>query len=338
MTASTKTPCTASTSKIELHESFEHYGRSVLEKEAAALLSLSKTLGDAFTQAVQAIRNIKGRLIVSGMGKSGHIARKIAATMASTGQPAFFVHAAEAGHGDLGMVTPEDGVLMLSFSGETQELKALISYTHRFNIPMIGMTKNPNSALAQYATIPLILPDEEEACPMGLAPTTSTTMMLALGDALAVSLLQSRQFSPKDYSVFHPGGSLGEQLTTVGDRMHKGRDLPCVLRATPLHDVISVMTDKQFGCAGVVDETGCLVGMITDGDLRRLMAKRTPIEGTAAHDIMNTHPKTVTPNLLMADALRIMQEKSITSLFIVDEHNTPIGLVHIHDFLKRGVI
>lgn len=329
--------------KISPHMMCPHQktGRDVVEQEAAALLMLAQALDDQFSRAVELIQSIKGRLIVSGMGKSGHIARKIAATLASTGQPAFFVHAGEASHGDLGMLTPDDGVVLLSFSGTTHELHPIIAYTHRFNIPTIGITKNIDSPLAQRVTVPLILPDVTEACPLDLAPTTSTTMMLALGDALAISLLKSRNFSPQDYGLFHPGGSLGEKLTTVGDRMHRGRELPLKYTHDSLPDIVQTMTDKGFGCVGITNDNGALVGVITDGDLRRLMM-RGQHEGHWSHhtgcDIMTASPKTVTPDILMADALRILQEKAITSLFIVDDGMRPIGLIHIHDLLKRGII
>ena len=319
--------------------------KDVLNQEAKALDTLSLSLGGNFVQAVHLIKNLKGRLIVSGIGKSGHIARKIAATLASTGQPSFFVHAAEASHGDLGMITKDDGLLMLSASGETHELKPLLSYARRFAIPIIGMTRSLESALATYSTVALILPNESEACPMGLAPTTSTTMMLGLGDALAVCLLKAKKFSPRDYGLFHPGGSLGEQLTTVGDKMHQGREIPLVGPNDPLERVVSTMTTKGFGCVGIIDEHNYLLGMITDGDIRRLLeqslhtTQKIDLHSYTAKMLMTPTPFTVTPKVLMADALRILQEKSITSLFILDEKTrTPMGLIHIHDFLKSGVI
>lgn len=319
--------------------------KDVLGREAQALDALAHSLGETFVQAVHVIQQLKGRLIVSGIGKSGHIARKIAATLASTGQPSFFVHAAEASHGDLGMITKDDGILMLSASGETHELKPLLAYARRFAIPIIGMTRAMDSALATYSTITLLLPDESEACPMGLAPTTSTTMMLGLGDALSVCLLKAKQFSPRDYGLFHPGGSLGEQLTTVGDKMHQGREMPLVGPDASLEEVVSTMTTKGFGCVGIVDKDNVLLGMITDGDIRRLLersldtAHKINIQTYTARMLMTLHPSTVTPEVLMADALRMLQEKSITTLFILDKttHN-PIGLIHIHDFLKSGVI
>lgn len=328
-----------------MHSTILQDAKDVLEHESKALKALSQSLGDSFVQAVDIIQRLKGRLIVSGIGKSGHIARKIAATLASTGQPSFFVHAAEASHGDLGMITKDDGILMLSASGETHELKPLLSYARRFAIPIIGMTRSMESALATYSTITLLLPDESEACPMGLAPTTSTTMMLGLGDALSVCLLKAKQFSPRDYGLFHPGGSLGEQLTTVGDKMHQGREIPLVKPDAPLEMVVSTMTSKGFGCVGIVDNDNVLLGMITDGDIRRLLERNLQTahimdtNTCTAETLMTINPSTVTPKVLMADALRLLQEKSITSLFILDEKTkSPIGLIHIHDFLKSGVI
>jgi len=312
--------------------------RSVLTLEAKAIEALAESLGEDFQKAADQLSAVKGRVIISGIGKSGHIARKIAATLASTGQPAFFVHAAEASHGDLGMITKEDGLLVLSSSGETEELKPLLAYARRFAIPIIAITKNRESALGMCSDIPLILPDIVEACPMGLAPTTSTTMMLALGDALAVCLLKRRGFSARDYGLFHPGGNLGQQLTTVGDKMHVGRDLPLTTPDVPMADVITLMSDKGFGCVGILDDKGKLLGIITDGDLRRFSGKFDTFKGKYARDVMKENPYTVTTSVLMAEALRILQEKMITTLFITDPDKKPIGLIHIHDFLKSGVL
>lgn len=310
----------------------------VLENESKALSLLGASLDHNFSKAVETLFNISGRLIVSGIGKSGHIAKKIAATLSSTGQPAYFVHAAEANHGDLGMIAKDDALLVLSSSGETEELRPMLAYGRRFGIPIIAMTKNAASALGTCADFVLVLPDIEEACPMNLAPTTSTTMMIALGDALAVCLLKMRGFSKADYGLFHPGGSLGQQLTTVGDKMHKGRELPLVNPETPMTKAIGEITSKRFGCVGVVGQDNKLLGMITDGDLRRFMMHHHSMEGVMASEVMKENPTTVTEMTLMADALRILQEKSITTLFIVDGDNRPIGLVHIHDFLKSGVL
>ncbi|MDA8231833.1 MAG: KpsF/GutQ family sugar-phosphate isomerase [Magnetospirillum sp.] len=308
--------------------------RRVLTTEAEALTALAQSLGDDFGQAVERLASAPGRVIVTGMGKSGHVARKIAATLASTGRPAFFVHPGEASHGDLGMITADDAVVALSNSGETSELGDIVAYTRRFAIPLVAMTSRPGSALAQAADVALILPPIAEACPMGLAPTTSTTMMLALGDALAVALLERKNFSAADFKVFHPGGKLGTQLLKVGDLMHGGDSLPLVGSGAPMAEVILVMTAKSLGCAGVVGTDGALAGIITDGDLRRHM--RADLLALAACDVMTKNPKTVPPNMLAAEAVRIMNAKSITSVFVVEDR-VPVGVVHVHDCLRAGV-
>jgi arabinose-5-phosphate isomerase len=315
---------------------------SILETARAALLTesmgvqaLANTLGEPFEAAVQAIENISGRVIVSGMGKSAHVARKIAATLASTGQPAYFVHPAEASHGDLGMITPRDLAIILSYSGETQELGSLITYTRRFNIPLIAITGNGSGTLATVATAVLELPKIPEACPMGLAPTTSTTMMMALGDALAIALLSLRGFSATDFQVFHPGGNLGNSLTRVKDRMHTGKKIPLVTENMSMGDALVEMSAKSFGCIGIVSEQGNLVGIITDGDLRRHMSPDLLTQKTG--EVMTPHPATVKPDTLMAQALALLNEKAITSLFVV-ENAVPCGIIHIHDFLRMGIL
>ncbi|HSV30250.1 MAG TPA: KpsF/GutQ family sugar-phosphate isomerase [Candidatus Omnitrophota bacterium] len=308
--------------------------RRVLGNEAQALEALAASLGDAFVAAVELLSKASGRVIVTGMGKSGHVARKIAATMASTGTPAFFVHPAEASHGDLGMVTPADAVIALSNSGETSELGDIVAYTRRFAIPMVSITSREKSTLATSADVSLVLPPIPEACPMGLAPTTSTTMMLALGDALAVALLERKNFSAADFKVFHPGGNLGQRLLKVADLMHGGESLPAVGLDTRMDDVLLVMTSKSLGCAGVVSADGHLEGIITDGDLRRHM--RSDLLGLAARDVMTVNPKTVPPNLLAAEALRQMNARGITSLFVVDDGKL-VGVLHVHDCLRAGV-
>lgn len=324
----------------------------VLENEAEALHQLGACLDENFVYVAQALLKLSGRLIVSGMGKSGHIGKKIAATLSSTGQPSYFVHAAEANHGDLGMITKDDALLILSASGETEELHPMLAYGRRLGIPIVAITKNKESALSSCAHWTLLLPSVPEACPMNLAPTTSTTMMLALGDALAVCLLKMRGFSKQDYGIFHPGGSLGQQLTTVGDKMHQGRELPLTSEERPIKEVLREMTTKKFGCIGVVNGENTLTGMITDGDIRRFLTKGEGASEFAsekewpevfsatmcAKNLMTKNPITVTPSTLMADALRLMQDKSITALFIVNEGNQPTGLVHIHDFLKNGIL
>jgi len=313
--------------------------RTALLTETAGLQALADSLGKSFEEAVETIRAISGRVIISGMGKSAHVARKIAATLASTGQPAYFVHPGEASHGDLGMITPQDLVIALSYSGETQELSSLIAYTRRFSIPLIAITGKETGTLAKIATIVLTLPKIPEACPMGLAPTTSTTMMMALGDALAIALLSLRGFSSNDFQVFHPGGNLGNSLARVGDRMHKGDKLPLVDEATSMSDVLLEMSAKGFGCIGVINKQGLLTGVITDGDLRRHMSPELLTQ--KAHEVMTSKPAVVLPETLMAQALALLNQKSITSLFVVESLTypaKPCGMIHIHDFLRMGVL
>lgn len=309
--------------------------RRVLAIEAEALSALASGLGDEFVRAIGLLEAAPGRVVVTGMGKSGHVGRKIAATMASTGRTAFYVHPAEASHGDLGMITAADAVVALSNSGETSELGDIVAYTRRFDIPLIGITARAGSTLATAADVALVLPAIPEACPMGLAPTTSTTMMLALGDALAVTLLERKGFTAADFQVFHPGGKLGQRLLRVGDLMHGVGQLPLVRLDTVMAEVLLVMTAKSLGCAGVVDGTGALAGIVTDGDLRRHM--RPDLLRLTAGEVMTRSPKTVGPNLLAAEALRIMNTKAITSLFVVDEALRPLGVLHVHDCLRAGV-
>ena len=308
-------------------------GRRVLSVEAEALGELSRSLGDTFTQAVEAIFKAKGRVVCTGIGKSGHVARKIAATLASTGTPAMFVHAAEASHGDLGMVGPDDVVLALSKSGEVRELADIVAYTGRFSIPLVGITAAADSALGKASTILLLLPDAPEATAYVGAPTTSTTLQMALGDALAVALLERRGFTATDFKVFHPGGKLGAQLQTVGDLMHKGAELPLVAPNTPMPQALLVMTEKRFGCVGVEDG-GKLAGVITDGDLRRHM---DGLMNHTAGEVMTAAPQTVSPDTLAAEALKLMEDRRITVLFVI-ERGRPAGILHIHDILRAGVV
>jgi len=309
-------------------------GRRVLGNEASALLALAQSLGDEFVEALDTLSNITGRVVVTGMGKSGHIGNKIAASLASTGTPAIFVHPAEASHGDLGMITKGDAIFALSNSGETAELADLVAYATRFSIPVIAVTGRADSTLARAARVALVYPVADEACPMGLAPTTSTTMMLGLGDAIAVALLERKGFSQDDFHVFHPGGKLGKQLLQVGDLMHGGAALPLVTADASLQSMIVIMTEKSFGCACVVDDDGKLLGVFTDGDLRRAFAN--PDLGAKARDVMTTGAKTVTAATLAVDALRIMNENIITTLFAVEEER-PVGILHIHDCLRAGI-
>ena len=313
--------------------------RDVLATEAAGLTALAEALDDDFGRAVDLLASAAGRVVVTGMGKSGHIARKIAATLASTGTPAQFVHPAEASHGDLGMVVRGDVVLALSNSGETAELADLIEHAHRFGLPIVAITGNPRSTLAQAAEVALLLPAAPEACRIGLAPTTSTTMQLALGDALAVALLTRRGFGPHDFRQFHPGGRLGTQLRRVRDLMHAGADMPLAPPETPMHLALLEMSAKRFGCLGVTDAAGRLVGIVTDCDLRRHMSVSMDLLARQIGEIMTHGPRTIGPEALAADALRVMNDppRPITTLFVVDAARIPLGILHVHDLLRAGV-
>jgi len=304
--------------------------------QGAALEALAKGLDGAFTAAVDALLKVEGRVIVTGMGKSGHIARKIAATLASTGTPAFFVHPAEASHGDLGMITPKDTVLALSKSGESAELADLIEFTRRFQIPLISMTTGTSNALARAADVALDLPDAPEACPNGLAPTTSTTLALVMGDALAISLLEERGFTSEDFGQYHPGGKLGARLLKVEDLMHGKDELPLATADTKMADALITMTEGTFGCVGVTDAKGQLMGIVTDGDLRRKMSAELLTRDVA--DVMTPSPRTISKGALAAEALSLMTMKTpkITGLFVV-EGGKPVGILHIHDLLRAGV-
>ncbi len=306
--------------------------KRVFKLAAEGIGALSAALGADFAAGVDALLAIKGRVIVSGMGKSGHVGHKIAATLASTGTPAFFVHAAEASHGDLGMITNDDAVVALSNSGETTELSDLIAYTRRFGIKLIAITSKRASSLGSAADIVLELPNAAEACPLGLAPTTSTTMMLSLGDALAVALLERRGFTAEDFNVFHPGGKLGRKLLKVKDLMHVGDELPLVSPTAPMPETILVMTNKTFGIAGVVDN-GKLIGVVTDGDLRRHM--QSDLMKKTAADIMSKNPRTAQGGILAEEALRLMNEWKVACLFVV-ENAKPVGIVRLHDILRAG--
>lgn len=308
--------------------------RHVLNAEGAALKSLADNLNETFADAVRVLVACKGRVVVSGMGKSGHIARKIAATMASTGTPALFVHPGEASHGDLGMIVKNDAVIAISNSGQAAELTDLVNYTRRFGIPLIAITSRAESALGQSADITLLLPPEKEVCPMGLAPTTSTTMTLALGDALSVATLECKGFTAEDFRNFHPGGKLGKTLQRVSDVMHGEAELPLAKECDLMSHVLVVMTEKRFGCAGIIDSKGALIGIVTDGDLRRHMSDGLP-QKTAA-TVMTKNPMTVAPRLLAAEALKILNDTNRTQLFVV-ENEKPVGILHIHDLLRVGI-
>ncbi|MGA8320942.1 MAG: KpsF/GutQ family sugar-phosphate isomerase [Xanthobacteraceae bacterium] len=300
----------------------------------ALTAAMSDGLGARFTAAVETIRQARGRVIVTGMGKSGHVARKIAATLASTGTPAFFVHAADASHGDLGMITSDDVMLALSWSGETEELKDLITYSRRFRISLIAITVNADSTLGEAADIVLTLPPASEACPHNLAPTTSSLMQLALGDALAMALLETRGFTALDFGVFHPGGKLGAALKFVRDVMHRGDAVPLIKRSAPMSEAIVEMSAKGFGCVAVTDPDGKLAGVVTDGDLRRHM--RVDLLQAPVDAVMTASPKTVRADQLASEALQILNASKITALMVV-ESGRPIGIVHFHDLLRAGV-
>src|SRR5437588_7295745 len=303
-----------------------------LEVEAPGITTLSSAihdgLGRAFIAAVELISGARGRLIVTGMGKSGHVARKVAATFASTGTPAFFVHPGEASHGDLGMITPDDVIMALSWSGETAELKDLIDYSRRFRIGLIALTAAPESTLAQAADVVLVLPNAREACPHNLAPTTSTLMQAALGDALAISLLESRGFTAFDFRKLHPGGRLGAMLKFVSNVMHPGDAIPLVALGTAMADAVVEMSTKGFGCVGITDANGNLAGIITDGDLRRHM--RPNLLEARVDDVMTRSPKTIRPDQLASEALELINSSKITTLMVA-EGGKPVGIVHFHD-------
>ena len=311
-------------------------GRRVLGVEADALKTLSGALGDSFNQAVEALFQAKGRIACTGIGKSGLVARKIASTLASTGSPALFVHPAAASHGDLGMIGPGDVILALSKSGEARELADILAYAKRFDIPLLAMTAAADSALGRAADVVLDLPDAEEATGEINAPTTSTTLQIALGDALAVALLERRGFTARDFRLFHPGGKLGAMLRTVGDLMHPLEDTPLAGPDAPMRETLLLMTEKRFGCVGVVGEDGRLQGIITDGDLRRNMDGL--LEHTAGQ-VMTPGPKTAPPGLLAAEALKRMSQTAprSTVLFVVEDER-PVGILHIHDLVRAGVI
>ncbi|WP_322893273.1 MULTISPECIES: KpsF/GutQ family sugar-phosphate isomerase [unclassified Yoonia] len=311
--------------------------RRVIGQEAAALQQLAQTLDQSFADAVELLLAAKGRVIVSGMGKSGHIARKIAATFASTGTPAHFVHPAEASHGDLGMMRRGDAVLVLSNSGETPELADLVAYTRRFAIPMIGVASRADSTLIQQADVGIILPQLGEACGTGVVPTVSTTMTLALGDALAIALMEHRAFTPENFRDFHPGGKLGARLSKVADLMHRGDAIPIVHLDTPMSDVLLIISQKGFGVAAVLDHNNALAGIVTDGDLRRHM--QGLLDHTAG-EVMTPHPTTISPHALAEEAVAVMNTRKITCLFALDPANPGqvTGILHIHDCLRAGIV
>ncbi|MCE8552885.1 KpsF/GutQ family sugar-phosphate isomerase [Ruegeria pomeroyi] len=316
--------------------SFIDTARQVVLDEARALDALSESLGDDFAEAVDVILRTKGRVIVSGIGKSGHIGHKIAATLASTGTPAYFVHPAEASHGDLGMLSGDDVVLAISNSGEAPELANLLAFTRRFGIPLIGLSSKPESSLMQQADVHLLIPALGEACGFGMVPSISTTLTLAMGDALAIALMKYRDFRPENFRVFHPGGKLGARLSRVSDLMHGGEAVPLIAADTPMSEALLEISRKGFGVVGVTDDAGHLTGIVTDGDLRRHMSGL--LDKTAAQ-VMTANPTTIAPDSLAEEAVAIMNARKITSLFVVDPAEPGIarGLLHIHDCLRVGL-
>lgn len=307
-----------------------------IDREIETLNILKNSFDENLSRALDLLQNTKGRVIVTGMGKSGHIARKMAATFASTGTVSFFVHPGEASHGDLGMITNDDVVIAISYSGESKELSDILMYAKRYNIPLIAITRNPESALGKNSTLVLKLPDNGEACPLGLAPTSSTTATIVLGDVLAIDLMKRRGFSATDFRQRHPGGKLGAVLCKVSDIMHKGDELPLLKKETSVQEALIIMSEKMLGCVGIIEDNGDLIGIITDGDLRRWMSPVLISE--KVEKVMTRNPKVIKPDALIVDAVNMMNNtgRGITNLFVVED-NKPIGLIHIHDCLKAGV-
>lgn len=306
-----------------------------IDSEIETLNELKKSVDSlSLTKALDFMQNAKGRIIITGMGKSGHIGKKIAASLASTGTPSFFVHPAEASHGDLGMITEDDVVIAISNSGESRELIDILNYCKRFGIKLIAITKNPESSLGKAGDIVLQLPNNGEACPLGLAPTSSTTATLVLGDILTIGMIERRGFSKEQFNDRHPGGKLGSILKRVSDIMHTGQDMPILDENSNMQAVLLEMTSKRLGCVGFIDESGNLTGILTDGDLRRCLSSQ--ILNEKAVDLMTRNPKTIAPDAITAEALKIMHDKKITNLFVL-ENNKPVGVIHIHDLLNNGV-
>lgn len=311
---------------------------AVIENEGLAILKLQENLNEQFIKACQLILACEGRVVVTGMGKSGHIAGKIAATLASTGTPAFYIHPGEASHGDLGMITTKDVVLALSYSGETQEIQLILPFLKRMHIPLIAMTGNIKSVLASTADVHLSIDINKEACPLGLAPTTSTTAMLAMGDALAVSLLEHKGFTAKDFALSHPGGSLGKRLLLkIEDIMRKNDEIPCVNPETSIAKTLIEISEKRLGMTLVADENKTLLGIYTDGDLRRTIENNIDIHHTLIQDIMTLSCKTTEAETLAIDALQIMESHKISVLPVINKSNQVVGIVHLHDLLKAGI-
>ena len=309
--------------------------KRTIDKEIEALRVMESELDSSLTKALDFMQAAKGRVILTGMGKSGHIAKKIAASLASTGTPSFFVHPAEASHGDLGMITPDDVIIAISNSGESKELVDILNYAKRFGIRLIAITKNPESSLGKAGDIVLKLPSNGEACPLGLAPTSSTTATLVLGDILTVAMIERNGFSKEQFNQRHPGGKLGSVLQKVSDLMHKGDEMPLLLSTTGMKETLIEMTSKRLGCVGFIDNNGNLIGMLTDGDLRRCLSP--DLLDKKGEDVMTRNPKVISPDAMASEAVKIMHEKKITNLFAV-ENGKPVGVIHIHDCLNSGVV
>ncbi len=314
-------------------------GLAVIKTELQAVSALQDKINEQFVQACHLMLECKGRVVVTGMGKSGHIAGKIAATLASTGTPAFFVHPGEASHGDLGMITQQDVVLALSYSGETGEVLTILPIIKRIAVPFIAMTGNPKSSLAKFATVHLDVAVEQEACPLGLAPTSSTTAALVMGDALAVSMLEAKGFTRDDFALSHPGGSLGKRLLLmVGDIMHSGQDIPATIETAIVVDALLEMTEKKLGMTAVINECDQVVGIFTDGDLRRMLEKNLDIQSTKISEVMTLNCSMIGSGILAAEAMKVMQEKKINALLIVDAHNKLVGAINMHDLVRAGIV
>ena len=309
--------------------------KHTIDKEISAIRVLESELDESLTKALDMMQNAKGRVILTGMGKSGHIAKKIAASLASTGTPSFFVHPAEASHGDLGMITSDDVIIAISNSGESKELVDILNYSKRFGIKLIAITKNPQSSLGKAGDVVLKLPNNGEACPLGLAPTSSTTATLVLGDVLTVAMIERCGFSKEQFNQRHPGGKLGSVLQKVSDLMHKGESMPILPYNASMHDALIEMTSKRLGCVGFIDESGNLTGIITDGDLRRCLS--SDILEKKACDVMTVNPKVISPDAMASEAVKLMHEKKITNIFAV-ENGKPVGVIHIHDCIDSGVV
>ena len=324
---------------IDHDQNLKALGIAVIKAEAQAVMALEQRINDDFVRACHLMLNCTGRIVVTGMGKSGHIAGKIAATLASTGTPAFFVHTGEASHGDLGMITQHDVVLALSNSGETSEVLTILPIIKRLDVPFIAMTGNPDSSLAKFATVHLDVSVEQEACPLGLAPTSSTTVTLVMGDALAVSLLETKGFTRDDFALSHPGGSLGKRLLLmVSDIMHSGDTIPSIMENAFVRDALLEMSEKKLGITAVVNQQNQVCGIFTDGDLRRMLEKNLDIHQTKVNAVMTSDCHTITADILAAEAMKIMQQKTINALLVVDEQQQLSGALNMHDLIRAGIV